>query len=420
MPRNNQRGLMKTLETAFTCAGVKKGRHAAAFALYALEAGKNPHQASKYRSPWHLPPSVFSTWLGRMNWRAFQESINLWHRHELRRMLRLHPIGPGGSINVGDVHQSPYTPDKPHRHRKTKRRVSPELTRKSECMPATAKNKTSPFCNPWFVCTLVWESEGQVWSCPYFYGLLTHGQHAPATHAKAMIAYLKAVGVTPSSSVLDRWYQGRPVRDVFLAAGWKYRIRYTAHESKSNVVTVVANGRRTTTYDLLKETIGHADAKRRLYVDPMLGKPALDWTRSVRVRFVGDDVDTELVMVARTIRDAKGPPKWALEQRMSLVIVCNPGDNPRRVLADFRLRWTIEVWFRALVNAAPKHYAKTLPAHVVRFLGHATHIYLALVNQVEERVRQRRHGIRGPRETLVDAALRVLGGDPTRAPFQIG
>ncbi len=410
----NQRAIRKIFEAAFRIAGAKWPERAAAFLLYSLVEGKNPRRASIIRTKSKLWPSQFSKIVADMDWRRWHKAVNTSLRQKSREMLRAHPPERGYVANIGDGNQVPYYPEKAHRPRKTSRRVRPHLSRRVVKARSSAKNKP-PWCNPWFVGVLVWRSRGVKYTCPYLCEL-QFGAGSTSWHVKRMIQALRAAGIRPSVTLLDRAYQGVEVRRLLREAGWWYRVRFTAHPNLSNAVEV--DGKKTNLYKLLEATIQHPTSKHRTSLDYVTGKLVLDWMRVVRVRFQKDGTLAWVVLVARSARcidAATGRPAWALEAQASCVVVCEDGGDPARLLREYLSRWEIETWFRLLDNAKPKHAPKTIPAHIVAVLGHLVHMVGALEVFRAGPVL----GLRVSQWTIVEAAQVVLGIDPRRAPFEL-
>lgn len=413
--------LVRILEDSFRAAGVRKATTAARFAVHTLATGKNPSQASKYRMANRVPPATFSGWLSEMDWPGFVEGINRWSRRNLKALLRAHPPDARGCVNIADVHQVEYDPDWPGRWRKTKRRVRPHLSRRTIAMRATAQNKSSIYASHWLVCALAWKSQGREWVVPYHFELVIGAKNSPDYHARQMCRKLRAIGVTPSSNVLDNYYQSAQVRDVFRKLGWRYRIRQKSRGSNAQLAVELPSNRKTRTTKLLAETIAHPEAQRLTRFDYQRGKYVVEFVRDVRVRLGSDLGETQLVLIARATHSPKGHG-WAFEDNGSLIIACTPEDDVRAVMRDYRTRWCIESWFRSIVNAAPNHVPKTVPSHVFAFLGHAIHINLASTKHADDQIAAQGGPIRGvsaSQWTLVESASEVLGEDPLTPSFAV-
>ncbi len=419
--RRGQAAIVKGLEDAFRNAGLPDPALAARFATYTLLTGNNPRRASKYQTQFQVPPSTFSGWLSNMDWQAFIDAMNRWCRQNVKSLLAKHRPHPGSLVNIADVHQDEYEPDWLGRWRKTSRRVRPELSRRLVAVKATAQNKKSGYANPWLVCGLTWTSAGRDWTVPYHFELLTSGKHGPDHHARQMCRILRAMGISPDANVLDNYYQSGRVRDVFRRFSWTYRIRHKARGSNAQLATELATGRHCRTTDLLAETILHPDAQQQTRFDRQRGKFVMEFVRSVRVQLGSDDDETQLVLIARAKRHDK-KATWIVDDFGSMIVACTPGDDYRSVMRDYRKRWQIETCFRDLVNAKPSHASKTIPSHVLAFLGHAVHILHAKVKLNEDQIEATDGTIRGSpasQWTLVESASEILGEDPLKAPIVV-
>lgn len=410
-----QRDLHGAFRVAFTDGGLKEAQaaRAATTCLYALVAGWNPSAASNLKASGTAPASTYSTWLGRIRARSYVASVNQFLRKTVRIAIREHPPDGKGVRAIGDVHQVPRWPDHPSRLRKTSRRVRQALRLSNIDIKATASNKKALFCGPWLVGMLAWTSAGVEWRIPYHATLLHPGEYAPDYHAEILCRTAKALVPFGSSLSLDRFYGTTSTRQTIRRHGFSYRQRLIVHSKWYQYLKI--DGRRLSSWQALQETVNHPDAELRVMRITREGRPRVFFMRKIRAQFEKDDAPIDLVIsaCAKPRRGKDGRPGWELNGQLSLVVAAPPGSDMNAVLKDYRKRWDIEAMFRSHVNLAPKPAPKTIPSHVVAFLGHFLHMALASVLQSLRFARGREE------ITIVYAAKVVLGQDPFTPPFNV-
>lgn len=410
---SSQRALLAAFTVAFTDAGLTEhqARRASATCLYGLVAGWNPSASSNLKDAGTAPASTYSTWLGRMQVNSYIASVNAFLRKTGRIALMRHPPDGGVVRLIGDVHEVPRNPDHPNRYRKTTRRVRLGLRLSNVHRKATASNKNSLFCLPWLVGILAWRSGGREWRIPYCVVLLRQHQHAPTYHVEILGSRARSLVPLGSTIALDRYYGTNATRQVIRKWRLSYRQRLIVHPEWYQYLHV--GGRRVSSWELLKETINHPEARREVRRNQRDGRPRMYFVRKVRCQFEKDDAPIDFVIsaCAGTRRTKDGKLTWDLDNVHSLVVAAPPGSDVNRVLRDYDGRWDIEVVFRSHVNLVPNPSPKTIPAHVVAFLGHFVHMTLAGLLQALRLAGQLK-GI-----SIVHAAKVVLGQDPRAPPF---
>lgn len=403
-----KRDLLALIREVLGAAGARKPEQTAMLTLQTLAPGSNPFKATK-RTPGFLALSTYSERISDTDW---EEAVAAATRHLEKlavRALRDYPADNGVLCAI-DTHDAEYYASSDPETSRIRR----SLHRQAIAFAATSQNKRALWAHRWLVAALTWTHKGQVVTLPIHVRLLRPGELSPSLHVKAVGQQLRRLQIQVRACLLDRYYQGFETRRICDEYGMDFRIRYTV--SPRLRLNVIPEGRPACTlYDLVQQTIGHPEAKLGTHQLPGTRKRVLDFRRVVRVRFPSTQDQGYMAVSASVERDPQ-QAKWLLREEHCMAVVCRSKLEAQQILGDYRARWRIETFFRALANDMPSPAPKTIPMHCILFVSRLLHIGLASRNLLVARFQAQSgfiHGFRVAQWTICDEASALLAdGEP--------